>query len=105
MSSEQPSIVADIVNTLSSGTPKDSNFVSYNLIKKIIDTTIVNNNYEQVIVFMVGGGSLAEFEYIDHLLLQNRKNVLILYNYIVITFFRLSMVAIHCIHKMSLLVV
>jgi len=73
MSSEQPSTVADIVNNLSSKKNVNS-FSSYNLLKKSIDDNI-NNNFEQVIVFMVGGGSLAEFEYIDQLLMQNHKNV------------------------------
>jgi len=76
MSSVQPSIVADLVNSLS--TKKEvNNFVTYNLLKKSIDNNI-NTNFEQVIVFMVGGGSLAEYEYVDQLLLQNKKNVIYL---------------------------
>jgi len=73
ITSEQPSIIADLVNSLSAN--KDiPNFVSYNLIKKSIDTK-VNTEFSQVIVFLVGGGGLAEFEYLDQLLIQNYKNV------------------------------
>jgi len=72
MSHEQPSAVADIVKSLSSN-QTINNFCSYNLLKKCLVENI-NNNFEQIIVFMVGGGSLAEFEYIDQLLKQNHKN-------------------------------
>jgi hypothetical protein len=73
MTSEQPSQVANIVNSLASQ-QFDSNYVSYSVMKKsIIENS--NESFDQIIVFMVGGGCLSEFEYIDQLLIQNRINV------------------------------
>lgn len=72
MTTEQPSITAEIINSLSNN--KDiANFVSYDLIKRKQEKT--NNNYSQIIVFIVGGGSLAEFEYVDELLSKSGKQV------------------------------
>lgn len=73
VNSEQPSMVADIINTLANNKEEKNNFVSYNLLKKGLDK--VNNTFNQVIVFIVGGGSLAEYEYIDELANKNGKHV------------------------------
>lgn len=75
MNTEQASIVADISNSLA-GNKEVNNFVTYNLIKKSIDRSTYN--IIQVIVFIVGGGSFAEYEYIDELLNKNNKNVITL---------------------------
>ena len=72
MNTEQASITADITNSLVLG-KEVTNFVSYNLLKKGIDKS--NYNFTQVIVFLVGGGSLAEYEYVDELLAKNNKSV------------------------------
>jgi hypothetical protein len=72
MNTEQASIVADISNSLA-GNKEVNNFVTYNIIKKGIDRSTYNIN--QVIIFIVGGGSLAEYEYIEELLTKNNKNV------------------------------
>jgi hypothetical protein len=72
MTTEQPSITAEIINSLSTN-KEITSFVSYDLIKRRLDKT--NNNFTQVMVFLVGGGNLAEFEYVDELLSKNGKNV------------------------------
>lgn len=72
MNTEQPSMVADISNSLASN-KEVNNFVSYNLLKKGLDK--INSNFNQVIIFIVGGGSLAEYEYVDELLTKNNRNV------------------------------
>jgi hypothetical protein len=68
----QSSIVADISNSVACN-KEVNNFVTYNLLKKSLDKNQYNIN--QVIVFTVGGGSFAEYEYIDELLSKNSKNV------------------------------
>jgi hypothetical protein len=72
VNTEQASIVADISNSLA-GNKEVNNFVTYNILKKGIDRSTYNTT--QVIVFMVGGGSFAEYEYVEELLSQNNKNV------------------------------
>jgi hypothetical protein len=68
MSIEQPSMVADLLSTLASN-KEVSNFVTCHTLKKGAEK--LNYNFNQVIVFMVGGGSLVEFEYVDNLLKKN----------------------------------
>lgn len=75
MNTEQSSMVADISNSLA-GNKEVNNFVTYNLLKKSLDKNLYN--ITQVIVFVVGGGSFAEYEYIEELLSKNSKNVKIL---------------------------
>jgi hypothetical protein len=68
MSIEQPSIVADLLSSLA-GNKEVPNFVTCHTLKKVAEKS--NYNFNQVIVFMVGGGSLVEFEYVDNLLKKN----------------------------------
>jgi hypothetical protein len=77
LTNDQPSVVADIANNLCSG-KEVANFVSYNLIKKSVEKQNVNQTFNQIIVFAVGGGSLSEFEYLDELLVKNGRNVIII---------------------------
>jgi hypothetical protein len=73
MNTEQPSITADILTSLANN-KEVNNFNSMHPLKKGLDK--VNHNITQVIVFMVGGGSLSEFEYIQEVLTKNGKNVI-----------------------------
>jgi hypothetical protein len=73
MNTEQSSMVADISNSLA-GNKEVNNFVTYNILKKGQDKSMYN--ITQVIVFIVGGGSFAEYEYIEELLSKNSKNVI-----------------------------
>jgi hypothetical protein len=73
MNTEQPSITADILTSLSSN-KEVTNFVTCHILKKGLDKGIYNFN--QVMVFMVGGGSLSEFEYVDEVLSKNGKSVI-----------------------------
>ena len=69
---EQPSIVADVVNSVANGKMKDFTEIVIN--EKFISEN--KNNCNNIFVFMVGGGSLAEYEYIYELLSKNRVNVI-----------------------------
>lgn len=73
MNTEQPSITADILTSLANNR-EVSNFVSCHALKKGLDR--VNYSFNQIIVFMVGGGSLSEYEYVDEVLSKNGKNVI-----------------------------
>lgn len=75
MNVDQPSISADIVNSLTSNVKKP-NFVTYNTYKKAFEKENMSFNYSDVIVFMVGGGSLSELEYIEGLLDKGGKKVI-----------------------------
>lgn len=77
MTVDEPSIGAEIVNSLSMG-KEISNFSTYDFIKKGIDKekNASLNYYNQIIVFFIGGGSFGEYEYIDELLKKNNKNVI-----------------------------
>jgi hypothetical protein len=67
-----PSIVADLTHSLS--TNKDTaNYVAYNLVKRSLDKG--SYNFTQVIVFIVGGGSLSEYESIIGLFKDKKKNL------------------------------
>jgi len=72
INTEQPSISADILTSLSSN-KEVNNFVTVHTLKKGFDRGVYNFN--QIIVFMVGGGSLCEFEYIEEVLSKIGKNV------------------------------
>jgi hypothetical protein len=72
MTTEQSSVVADLANSLLSN-KEVPNFVTYNLLKKSLDKG--NYNFSQVIIFIIGGGSLSEYEFIDDLLKKNNKSV------------------------------
>jgi hypothetical protein len=72
MSSEQSSVVADLTKSLLDN-KEVPNFVSHNLIRKSQDKGTYN--FTQVIIFIVGGGSLSEYEFVDDLLKKNNKNV------------------------------
>jgi len=75
MSIKQPCLSADILDTLSNN--KDvANFVNYNFLKRSTEKVNPNQNFSQVIVFFVGGGSLAEYEYLDQLFTKNNKNII-----------------------------
>jgi hypothetical protein len=71
--SEQTSIISEIVNNLASN-KEVREYNTYNLIKKGMEK--VNTNFNQVIVFVIGGGSLAEFEYLDESLNKNDRTVI-----------------------------
>ncbi len=74
MTIKQPSLSADILDSLSNN--KDvSNFVTYNFLKKTVEKVNPTQSFNQILVFFVGGGSLAEYEYLDQLFLKNNKNV------------------------------
>jgi hypothetical protein len=70
--SGQASIIAETVNNLASN-KEVKEYNTYNLIKKVMDK--VNTNFNQVIVFVIGGGSLAEFEYLEESLIKNDRTV------------------------------
>ena len=70
--SEQTSIISETVNNLASN-KEVKEYNTYNLLKKGIDK--VNTNFNQVIVFVIGGGSLAEFEYLDETMNKNDRTV------------------------------
>ncbi|MCQ2815811.1 MAG: hypothetical protein MJ252_00950 [archaeon] len=69
MSVEQPSISADIVNSLFFN-KKVNGFNTYNTFKKAYEKEGAYT-FSDVIVFVVGGGSFNEFEYIDELMKKN----------------------------------
>ena len=75
----QVSIIADIVNNLSSG-KEVNNYVEYNFLKR---ETVSSNNkgniYNKLIVFVCGGGNFVEFEYLDSYLKQKGKTVSYIY--------------------------
>jgi len=73
ISIEQTSIIADTVNNLAMN-KEVKEYVCYNLIKRGLDKTI-NQAFNQVIVFTIGGGSLGEFEYIEEHMNQNDRTV------------------------------
>jgi Sec1 family len=73
---EQTSIVADTINNLAAN-KEVKEYVAYNLLKKSVEK--INNSFSQVIVFVIGGGCLSEFEYIDEFLTKNDRTVY-LYN-------------------------
>lgn len=77
MTVDEPSIGAELINSLSMG-KEISNFVTYDFIKKDVDKdkNASLNCYNQIIVFYIGGGCLGEFEYIDELLKKSNKNVI-----------------------------
>ena len=75
MAVEQPSIAADLVNSLANN-KKIDNYNTYNLYKKSVEKETFNYMYNEVIVYVVGGGCLGEFEYIDELLKKSGKNVM-----------------------------
>ena len=77
MTIKQPSLSADILDTLSNN-KEVSNFVNYNFLKKSVEKINPNQNFNEIIVFFVGGGSLAEYEYLDQLYTKNNKNVSLL---------------------------
>ena len=52
------------------------NYNTYNLYKKSVEKETFNYMYNEVIVYVVGGGCLGEFEYIDELLKKSGKNVM-----------------------------
>lgn len=74
MTNQQVSVVADLAASASSN-KEIPNFVTYNLLKKRQDSKI-SCNFNQVIVFMVGGGCLSEFEYLDEIIKKENKNVI-----------------------------
>ncbi len=74
MNTEQPSITADILTSLSNN-KEVTNFVTCHSLKKGFDKDKLNQTFSQVIVFMVGGGSLSEYEYVDEVLKKNNKSV------------------------------
>ena len=74
--SEQTSIISETVNNLASN-KEVKEYNTYNLIKKGMDK--VNTNFNQVIVFVIGGGSLAEFEYLDESMNKNDRTVIYIF--------------------------
>jgi hypothetical protein len=75
MNAEQPSIAADILTSLSNNKEvTGQNFQTMHTLKKGIEKK--EYNFSTVIVFTVGGGSLAEYEYIEEVLGKSGKNVL-----------------------------
>ena len=66
MSVEQPSISADVVNSLFFNKKMDG-FTTYNMYKKAYEKES-SYTFSDAIVFFVGGGSFGEFEYIDDLM-------------------------------------
>lgn len=70
---EQSSIISETVNSLASN-KEVKEYNTYNLIKKGIDKCS-QQNFSQVIVFVIGGGSLAEFEYLDESMNKNDRTV------------------------------
>lgn len=77
MNTEQPSITADILTSLSNN-KEVPNFVSSHAFKKGQGKLIPGStkSFSHIIVFMVGGGSLSEYEYIDDILGKNKKQVI-----------------------------
>lgn len=73
ITSEQISIIADTVNNLASN-KEVREYVNYNILKKGIDKNI-SSSFNQVIVFVIGGGSLGELEYLEEFLNQNDRTV------------------------------
>lgn len=73
ITSEQTSIIADTVNNLASN-KEVKEYVSYNLLKKGIEKNF-NSSFNHVIVFVIGGGSLGELEYLEEFLNQNDRTV------------------------------
>ena len=74
MVTEQPSMIADIVNSLSKE-KEVKGFSTYKINEKFYSVKN-SGSYKNVFVFIVGGGSLAEYEYISELLSRNRLNVI-----------------------------
>lgn len=81
VTSEQTSLIADTVNNLASN-KEIKEYVSFNLLKQTVEKN--TSTFNQVIVFVVGGGSLAEYEYIEEFLNKNEKTVNIIYLLIII---------------------
>ena len=76
---EQTSIISETVNNLASN-KEVKEYTTYNLLKKGVDK--VNTNFNQVIVFVIGGGSLAEFEYLDDSM--NKNDRIVVYIFVVL---------------------
>ena len=72
VTSEQTSIIAETINNLASN-KEVKEYVSYNILKKGVDK--ITTNFNQVIVFVIGGGCLSEFEYVDEFLSKNDRTV------------------------------
>ena len=72
VTSEQTYIIAETINNLASN-KEVKEYVSYNILKKGVDK--ITTNFNQVIVFVIGGGCLSEFEYVDEFLSKNDRTV------------------------------
>lgn len=71
LTSNQPSLLSDIIYNLSIG--KDvPGFVEYSLLKK--DKVTSTSSFANVILFVVGGGGFSEFEAIDGYIKSKGKN-------------------------------
>lgn len=74
MTETQPSLIADIINNICSN-KEISNYVEYNLVTK--DKRNSGKTYNNIIVFVCGGGSLVEFESLDSYV--KKKNIKLIY--------------------------
>jgi hypothetical protein len=74
MSIEQPSISADLVDKLCRN-QNIANWATYDFITKNIEKDGGNYSYDNVICFVIGGGSFGEYEYIYDLISQNGYNI------------------------------
>ena len=74
MTIEQPSVSADLVYKLVKN-QNIQNWNTYSFHKKSVEKEMKNYNYNNVICFFVGGGSLGEYEYIYDLLSQYNYNI------------------------------
>lgn len=78
MTIEQPSIIADIVNSIMNGKNDMKDFSIFDLNDKLFEGREESRakEYENVIVYIIGGGSLNEYEYIHSLIGSSNCNLI-----------------------------